>query len=80
MQKFKFGNPASVVEVTKSNLNRDPENPYVIYDCFCRGFGQNNKSPRKTYKICAPTPGAAARTAMEFYRKDFFSDGKNPKD
>ena len=78
MQKFKFGNPASVVEVFQSPLDK-PErgNPYTLYDCLCRGFGHNNKSPRKTYKICAPSPGAAARTAMEFYRKDFFSDGTN---
>ena len=77
MQKYRFSNPVSVVEVSQSPLNRPEKgNPYTIYDCLCRGFGQNNHGPRKTYQITAVTPGAAARMAMEFYRKDCFGDGK----
>lgn len=77
MQKYRFANPASVVEVSKSPLDRpEPGNRYTIFDCLCRGFGQNNHGPRKTYQITAPTAGAAARMAMEFYRKDCFGDGK----
>lgn len=76
MQKFKFGNPASVVEVSKSPLDRpEPGNRYTIFDCLCRGFGQNNHAPRKTYQIGAPTPNRAAQLAIQFYRKDFFSNG-----
>ena len=77
MQKYKFSNPLSVVEVSQSPLDKpDPRNPYTIYDCLCRGFGQNNHAPRKTYQITATTPSAAARMAIQFYRKDFFGDGK----
>ena len=80
MQKFKFSNPASVVEVSKSPLDRpEPGNRYTIFDCFCRGFGQNNKAPRKTYQVTATTPSAAARLAIGFYRNDFFTDGKENK-
>ena len=80
MQKFKFGNPASVVEVSKSPLDRpEPGNRYTIFDCLCRGFGQNNKAPRKTYQVTATTPSAAARLAIGFYRNDFFTDGKENK-
>ena len=80
MQKFKFGNPASVVEVSKSPLDRpEPGNRYTIFDCLCRGFGQNNKGPRKTYQITATTPSQAARMAIDFYRKDCFGIGRqNP--
>lgn len=76
MQKYRFSNPLSVVEVSQSPLDK-PErgNPYTIYDCLCRGFGQNNKSPRKTYQITAPTPNRAAQMAIQLYRKDFFSNG-----
>ena len=78
MQKFKFGNPASVVEVSKSPLDRPEKgNPYTIYDCLCRGFGQNNKAPRKTYQITASSMCAAAQLAIKFYRDDFFADGKD---
>lgn len=73
MQKYRFSNPASsVVEVSKSPLDRpEPGNRYTIYDCLCRGFGYNNKAPRKTYQITAITPAAAARIAIENYRKDY---------
>lgn len=41
MQKYRFSNPASVVEVSKSPLDRpEPGNRYTIFDCLCRGFGQ----------------------------------------
>ena len=77
MQKYKFSNPVSVVEVSVSPLDRpEPGNRYTIYDCLCRGFGQNNKAPRKTYQITATTPSQAARMAITFYRNDFFGDGK----
>ena len=77
MQKYKFSNPLSVVEVSISPLDKpDPRNPYTIFDCLCRGFGQNNKAPRKTYQITASRPLAAAQLAIKFYRKDFFEDGK----
>lgn len=68
MQKFKFGNPASVVEVSKSPLDRPTR---TIFDCLCRGFGPNNKAPRKKYQITATTPSQAARMAIENYRKDY---------
>lgn len=77
MQKYKFSNPVSIVEVSQSPLDKpDPRNPYTIYDCLCRGFGQNNHAPRKTYQITATSPFAAAQLAIKFYRKDFFGDGK----
>ena len=76
MQKYKFSNPVSIVEVSRSPLDRpEPGNGYTIYDCLCRGFGQNNKAPRKTYQITAPSPLRAAQTAITFYRSDFFSNG-----
>ena len=76
MQKFKFSNPLSVVEVSVSPLDRpEPGNHYTIYDCLCRGFGQNNHAPRKTYQVTATRPLAAAQLAIKFYRKDFFGDG-----
>ena len=72
MQKYRFSNPATVVEVSKSPLNRpEPGFRYSIFDCLCRGYGQNNKAPRKTYQITATTPAAAARKANENYRKDY---------
>lgn len=72
MQKYRFSNPVSVVEVSKSPLDRpEPGNRYTIFDCLCRGFGQNNKAPRKKYQITAPTPLQAARMAIENYRKDY---------
>ena len=78
MQKYKFSNPVSVVEVSVSPLDcPEPGNRYTIYDCLCRGFGQNNKAPRKTYQITATTPSQAARMAIKFYRDDFFGDGKD---
>ena len=71
MQKFKFGNPASVVEVSKSPLDRpEPGNRYTAYDCLCRPFGRK-QGPRNTYQITATTPAAAARMAIENYRKDY---------
>lgn len=71
MQKFKFGNPLSFVEVTKSPLDH-PErgNRYTIFDCLCRPFGRT-KGLRKKYQITAATPSQAARMAIEFYRKDY---------
>ena len=83
MQKYRFSNPVSVVEVSQSPLNRPEKgnpytikgNPYTIYDCLCRGFGQNNKAPRKTYQITATSPFSAAQLAIKFYRDDFFGDG-----
>ena len=77
MQKYRFSNPVSVVEVSKSPLDRpEPGNRYTIFDCLCRGFGQNNKAPRKTYQIIATTPSQAARMAIDFYRKDCFGNGQ----
>lgn len=77
MQKYKFSNPVSVVEVTEHNVS------FVIvkpgekeFNCLCRGFGQNNHAPRKTYVIVAATPSQAARFAIDKYRKEFFGDGK----
>lgn len=78
MQKYKISNPTSVVEVSESPINKpDPRNPYTIYDCLCRGFGQNNRSPRKTYQITATSPFGAAQLAIKFYRSDFFSNGED---
>lgn len=71
MQKFKFGNPASVVEVSKSPLDRPTR---TIFDCLCRPFGRM-QGPRKKYQITATTPSQAARMAMEFYRKYCFGNG-----
>ena len=72
MQKYKFSNPLSVVEVSKIN----PGDGFSVYSCLCRGFGQNNHAPRKTYQIGAPTPNRAAQLAIQLYRKDFFSNGQ----
>ena len=78
MQKYKFSNPLSVVEVSQSPLDKPEKgNRYTIYDCLCRGFGQNNRSPRKTYQITASSPFAAAQLAIKFYRSDFFSNGED---
>lgn len=72
MQKYRFSNPASVVEVSKSPLDRpEPGNRYTIFDCMCRGFGQNINAPRKKYQITATSAAAAARMAIENYRKDY---------
>lgn len=77
MQKYRFSNPASVVEVSEHRgpyLSTKPtEKPF---NCLCRGFGQNNHAPRKTYVIVATTPSQAARKAIENYRNDFFKDGQ----
>lgn len=71
MQKFKFGNPASVVEVSKSPLDRpEPGNPYKIYDCLCRLF-RRRTGPHITYKITAATPSQAARKAIEKFRQEY---------
>ena len=66
MQKYKFSNPTSIVEVTRIG-----ELEPAVFSCLCRGFGQNNKAPRKRYVIDSPTPAAAARLAIEKYRKDY---------
>lgn len=83
MQKFKFGNPASVVEVSKSPLDRpEPGNPYTIYDCYCHlaaKQGQHAKGFKNTYRITATTPSQAARMAIDFYRKDCFGNGQENK-
>jgi hypothetical protein len=72
MQKYRFSNPASVVEVTEHRSK------FVIlkpgeraFNCLCRGYGHNNHEPRKTYVIIAATPSQAARMAIENYRKDY---------
>lgn len=71
MQKYRFANPASVVEVSKSPLDRpEPGNRYTIFDCLCRPFGRT-QGPRKKYQITATTPSQAARMAIENYRKDY---------
>lgn len=79
MQKYKFSNPLSVVEVSQK-YREDPRDGYALYNCLCRGFGQNNHAPRKTYQITAPTPNRAAQMAILFYREDFFSNGKENND
>lgn len=77
MQKFKFGNPASVVEVSEHNVSFVIVKPgEKAFNCLCRGFGQNNHAPRKTYVIVAATPSQAARKAIENYRNDFFKNGQ----
>lgn len=72
MQKYRFSNPASsVVEVSKSPLAvREPGNRYTIFDCLCRPLGRK-QGPRKKYQVTAITPAAAARIAIENYRKDY---------
>lgn len=72
MQKFRFGNPETVVEVSRNQYDADADARRPLYDCLCRGYGQNNKAPRGTYKVRATTPSAAARTAIEIYRKEYF--------
>lgn len=76
MQKYRFSNPVSVVEVSEHNVSFVIVEPgKKAFNCLCRGFGQNNHAPRKTYVIVAATPSQAARKAIENYRKDFFSNG-----
>ena len=71
MQKYKFSNPASVVVVSLSAADdRDPRNPYKIYDCLCRLF-RRRTGPHITYKITAATPSQAARIAIERFRKEY---------
>lgn len=71
MQKYKFSNPASVVAVSISPLNKeDPRNPNKIYDCLCRLF-RRRTGPHITYKITAATPSQAARIAIERFRKEY---------
>lgn len=71
MQKFKFGNPASVVEVSISPLNKeDPRNPNKVYDCLCHLF-RRRTGPHKTYHITAATPSQAARFAIGKFRKEY---------
>ena len=77
MQKYRFSNPVSVVEVTEHNVSFVIVKPgEKAFNCLCRGFGQNNHAPRKTYVIVAATPSQAARFAIDKYRKEFFGDGK----
>lgn len=75
MQKFKFNNPSSVVAISKSPLDKaEAGNPYTIYDCYCHlaaKQGQHAKGLKKTYQITATSVSAAARTAIQFYRKDY---------
>lgn len=72
MQKYKFSNPVSIVEVSISPLDRpDPRNPYKIFDCLCHLFGKNKTGPHKTYQVTATTPSQAARFAIEMFRKDY---------
>ncbi len=76
MQKYRFSNPVSVVEVSKSPLDRpEPGNRYTIFDCLCRPFG-HIKGFRKTYQITATTPSQAARMAIENYRKDYGQENR----
>lgn len=75
MQKYRFANPDSVVEVSQSTFPQSG-NTYTMYDCLCRGFGQNNKAPRRQYKIAARSQFSAAQTAIKYYRQDCFGDGK----
>lgn len=80
MQKYRFSNPASVVEVTEHNVSFVIVKPgEKAFNCLCRGFGQNNHAPRKTYVIVASTPSQAARIAIDKYRKEFFEDGEENK-
>ena len=71
MQKYRFSNPPSVVEVsenTELGLMNVPGKKH--YKCLCRGFGQNNHAPRAIYRIMSATPSQAARYAIEKYRND----------
>ena len=71
MQKYKFSNPASVVAVSISPLNKeDPSNPYKIFDCACHLF-RRRTGPHKTYHITAATPSQAARFAIVKFRKEY---------
>ena len=75
MQKYHFTdydrNTKQVVEVSE---NKEKNLLYVPgknnYLCLCRGFGQNNKEPRRKYRIMAATPSQAARYAIVKYRED----------
>ena len=71
MQKYRFSNPQSVVEVTKSAIDdNDPRNKYSIWDCLCRPFG-HKKEPRRRYQITAASAPQAAQMAMTNYRNDY---------
>lgn len=70
MQKYKFSNPASVVAVSISPLNKDPQNPLKIYDCSCHLF-RRRTGLHKMYHVTAATPSQAARKAVEMFRKDY---------
>ena len=71
MQKYRFSNPVTVVEVSKSPLDSpEPGNRYTIFDCLCRPFGRK-QGPRKKYQITATTQASAAQMAIENYRKDY---------
>ena len=72
MQKYRFSNPPSVVEVSEHNVSFVIVEPgKKAYNCLCRGFGQNNHAPRKLYVIIAATPSQAARLAIDKYRKEY---------
>lgn len=75
MQKYRFSNPASVVEVSLNPIAK-PEGQFRVFDCLCRGFGQNNKAPRQNYAIRAVTPFQAAQLAICEYRKDYGTGNK----
>lgn len=71
MQKYKFSNPASVVVVSLSAADdRDPRNPYKIFDCACHLF-RRRTGLHKMYHVTAATPSQAARFAVEMFRKDY---------
>lgn len=65
MQKYRFSNPTTVVEV----VSRLTDN--TIFDCLCRLYGYHKRGPRKTYTITATSGASAARQANELYRKEF---------
>lgn len=78
MNKYRFSNPTTVVEVRTSPLDKpDAKNPYTIFDCICRPYAQRLGKPRKAYQITAVSPSAAARMAFGFYLNDFFNGKKS---
>lgn len=71
MQKYKFSNPASVVEVSLSPASEpNPRDPNKIYLCLCRLF-RKRKGPHVPYQIVAATPSQAARKAIEKFRQEY---------
>lgn len=65
LQKYRYG--GMVVEVFKISEDAGMGK----FKCLVRGYGHNNKEPRKEYDIQAETNAKASRLALQKYKEEF---------